>query len=163
MLVVGPIAEVDLPSQKVIRHGGDSGPRYFEFEVDAFRKHCLLNGLDDIGLTMANMESIRAFEQVRSAHFPWLDGATTRVPKLFAVNKRRGRTSGGRAERGAWHRGCTAVYFRRYMYGRRATIEVAAFCCLSSCNVEHTVSTHQIEGRHFIFLFFYFFSALDSM
>ena len=87
MLVVGPIAEVDLPSQKVIRHGGDSGPRYFEFEVDAFRKHCLLNGLDDIGLTMANMESIRAFEQVRSAHFPWLDGATTRVPKLFAVNE----------------------------------------------------------------------------
>eukprot|EP01048_Picozoa_sp_COSAG05_P024839 COSAG05_NODE_6031_length_1038_cov_1.251331_1_plen_78_part_00 len=59
----------------------------------------MLNGLDDIGLTMANMESIRAFEQVRSAHFPWLDGATTRVPKPFAVDKRRGRTSGGRAER----------------------------------------------------------------
>ena len=81
------IAEIDLESQRVIRHAGEGEPRYFEFDVDPFRKHCLLNGLDDIGLTMAKMEDIRAFELVRSAHFPWLDGATTRVPKLFKVNE----------------------------------------------------------------------------
>jgi len=50
--------EVDLPSQRVIRHDGSS----FVFEVDAFRKHCLLNGLDDIGLTLQKMDAIRNFE-----------------------------------------------------------------------------------------------------
>jgi len=73
--------EVDLPSQKVIRHDGST----FDFEVDSFRKHCLINGLDDIGLTMQKMAEIRAFEATRSRNFPWLDGATTRVPKLFPV------------------------------------------------------------------------------
>ena len=47
--------EIDLASQKIIRADGSS----FDFEVDAFRKHCLLNGLDDIGLTMQKMETIR--------------------------------------------------------------------------------------------------------
>ena len=55
-------------------------------KVDPFRKHCLLNGLDDIGLTMQKMGKIKAFEQKRSAAWPWLDGATTRVPKLFPVS-----------------------------------------------------------------------------
>jgi len=73
--------EVDLPSQKVIRHDGTA----FSFEVDPFRKDCLINGLDDIGLTMAKMDLIRAFEKQRSLDSPWLDGATTRVPQLFAV------------------------------------------------------------------------------
>ena len=48
---------------------------------------CLLNGLDDIGLTMEKMDTIRAFETERSARFPWLDGATTRVPALWAVQE----------------------------------------------------------------------------
>jgi hypothetical protein len=48
---------------------------------------CLLNGLDDIGLTMEKMDTIRAFEAERSARFPWLDGATTRVPALWAVQE----------------------------------------------------------------------------
>ena len=77
----GHQVEVDLPSQRVVRHDGSA----FSFEVDPFRKHCLLNGLDDIGLTMEKMEAIRAFEARRSIETPWLDGATTRVPKLFAV------------------------------------------------------------------------------
>ncbi len=42
------------------------------FEVDAFRKHCLLNGLDEIGLTLRHAEKIRAFEDKRHAQFPWL-------------------------------------------------------------------------------------------
>jgi len=73
--------EVDLPSQTVRRHDGTA----YAFDVDPFRKHCLLNGLDDIGLTMQKMEAIRTFEAQRSLETPWLDGATTRVPKLFAV------------------------------------------------------------------------------
>jgi len=73
--------EVDLPSQRVIRDNGVS----YAFEVDPFRKHCLLNGLDDIGLTLQKMDAIRAFEARRSVESPWLDGATTRVPRLFAV------------------------------------------------------------------------------
>jgi len=73
--------EVDLPSQQVIRHDGTA----YSFEVDPFRKHCLLNGLDDIGLTLQKMDKIRHFEGRRSVATPWLDGATTRVPQLFAV------------------------------------------------------------------------------
>jgi 3-isopropylmalate dehydratase len=72
---------IDLAEQLVRRECGTSYP----FDVDPFRKHCLLNGLDDIGLTMTKMDAIRAFEQQRSIDSPWLDGATTRVPKLFAI------------------------------------------------------------------------------
>ena len=47
--------EIDLPSQTVIRECGTT----YSFDIDPFRKNCLLNGLDDIGLTMQKMESIR--------------------------------------------------------------------------------------------------------
>ena len=73
--------EIDLAAQQVIREDGTTYP----FEIDPFRKNCLLNGFDDIGLTMQKMDSIRAFESARSERYPWLDGATTRVPRLFAV------------------------------------------------------------------------------
>ena len=42
------------------------------FEVDAFRKYCLMNGLDDIGLTMRHADKIRDFEQARRLSQPWL-------------------------------------------------------------------------------------------
>ena len=42
------------------------------FEVDAFRKHCLLNGLDDIGLTLQHVDEIKAFEERHRAEMPWL-------------------------------------------------------------------------------------------
>ena len=42
------------------------------FSVDAFRKHCLLNGLDDIDLTLQSEQSIRNYEQGRRASAPWL-------------------------------------------------------------------------------------------
>ena len=51
----------------------------FDFDVDPFRKKCLLNGLDDIGITMKKLDKIRTFETARSERYPWLDGATTRV------------------------------------------------------------------------------------
>ena len=73
--------EIDLESQRVVRECGTS----YSFDVDPFRKHCLLNGLDDIGLTLQKMDAIRSFETERSQRYPWLDGATTRVPKLFAA------------------------------------------------------------------------------
>jgi 3-isopropylmalate/(R)-2-methylmalate dehydratase small subunit len=43
-----------------------------KFEIDPFRKHCLLNGLDDIGLTMEKSDSISNFEKKNAASHPWL-------------------------------------------------------------------------------------------
>jgi 3-isopropylmalate/(R)-2-methylmalate dehydratase small subunit len=42
------------------------------FEVDSFRKHCLLNGLDDIGITLQDADAIRAFEKQWQQKSPWL-------------------------------------------------------------------------------------------
>eukprot|EP00984_Skeletonema_dohrnii_P037759 scaffold40190_cov117-Skeletonema_dohrnii-CCMP3373.AAC.1 len=63
---------VDLENSKVIRPNGDE----FSFEIDAFKKHCLLNGLDKIGLTLDKEDKIIAFEKMRSENYPWLDGAS---------------------------------------------------------------------------------------
>lgn len=59
---------VDLPDQKLVFPDGHS----VEFEVEAFRKHCLVNGLDDIGLTLEKAEAIKNYEQRRSSEAPWL-------------------------------------------------------------------------------------------
>jgi 3-isopropylmalate/(R)-2-methylmalate dehydratase small subunit len=48
------------------------GSQVFAFEVDSFRKHCLLNGLDDIGLTLRHVEEIKTFEAKRRLEQPWL-------------------------------------------------------------------------------------------
>ena len=61
---------VDLVSQTVTRPDGGT----YRFEVDAFRKHCLLEGLDEIGLTLAHGDQIRAFEARHRAAHPWLFG-----------------------------------------------------------------------------------------
>ena len=61
---------IDLPAQQVITPAGER----FAFEVDAFRKHCLLNGLDDIGLTLQDADAIRAFEAKHQQTSPWLFG-----------------------------------------------------------------------------------------
>ncbi|MCB5408750.1 3-isopropylmalate dehydratase small subunit [Pseudogemmobacter faecipullorum] len=58
---------VNLEDQTVTASDGTS----FAFEVDAFKKHCLINGLDDIGLTMEKAESIDAFEKQNAAARPW--------------------------------------------------------------------------------------------
>eukprot|EP01037_Dinobryon_pediforme_P013657 gene13657-13772_t len=58
---------IDLESQQIA--GPDGGT--IHFEVDAFRKHCLMNGLDDIGLTMVKAKSIDTFEQKTAAARPW--------------------------------------------------------------------------------------------
>ena len=59
---------VDLENQQIVRSNGDAIP----FEVDAFRKHCLLNGLDDIGLTLQDADDITAYETKRKESSPWL-------------------------------------------------------------------------------------------
>ena len=60
--------EVDLEAQTISTSDGET----FSFEVDAFKKHCLLNGLDDIGLTMAKEGSISVYEENRAQSFPWM-------------------------------------------------------------------------------------------
>ncbi|MFT3761484.1 MAG: 3-isopropylmalate dehydratase small subunit [Pseudoxanthomonas sp.] len=62
---------VDLAAQTVTRPDGVA----YSFEIDAFRKHCLFNGLDDIGLTLQDGDAIRAFEARHRAAQPWLFGA----------------------------------------------------------------------------------------
>jgi 3-isopropylmalate/(R)-2-methylmalate dehydratase small subunit len=59
---------IDLPAQRVTTPGGET----LHFEVDAFRRHCLLNGLDDIGLTLQHTDAIRAYEARRRREAPWL-------------------------------------------------------------------------------------------
>ncbi|WP_288011446.1 3-isopropylmalate dehydratase small subunit, partial [Diaphorobacter sp.] len=59
---------VDLERQVVVRPQGEEIP----FDVVPFRKYCLLNGFDDIGLTLRHADKIRAFEAARLASKPWL-------------------------------------------------------------------------------------------
>ena len=62
------ILEVDLESQQIGRPNGEK----ISFEVDQFRKHCLLNGLDEIGLTMAKQSKIDTFEKQHQHNQPWI-------------------------------------------------------------------------------------------
>ena len=59
---------IDLESQTVAT---TDESKKFRFDVDAFRKYCLLNGLDEIGLTLRHADKIRAFEALRQRQFPW--------------------------------------------------------------------------------------------
>lgn len=59
---------IDLNKQVVTKADGSE----IGFSVDEFRKHCLLNGLDDIGLTMQHVDDIRAYEETRKQTAPWL-------------------------------------------------------------------------------------------
>ncbi len=59
---------IDLEEQAVAT---TDGAKKFRFDVDPFRKYCLVNGLDEIGLTLRQADKIRAFEDRRRAQFPW--------------------------------------------------------------------------------------------
>ena len=63
-----PELEIDLPSQEIRRPNGS----VIKFEIDPFRKKCLLEGLDDIGITMEKSEEIQSFESKMSSERPWL-------------------------------------------------------------------------------------------
>lgn len=62
--------KVDLEKQVIVDTEGNE----VAFEVDEFRKHCLLNGLDDIGLTLQDADKIKAYEAKRAAAQPWVFG-----------------------------------------------------------------------------------------
>ena len=64
----GYALDVDLENQRITTPSGE----VIEFEVDAFRKHCLLEGLDDIGITLQDEDAIRTFEAKHRAARPWL-------------------------------------------------------------------------------------------
>jgi len=64
----GATLTIDLPLQTVTSPSG----QVFQFEVDDFRKHCLLNGLDDISLTLQQANTIQAYEEKRQQEAPWL-------------------------------------------------------------------------------------------
>ena len=59
---------VNLEQQTITRANGDT----IAFDVDEFRKHCLINGLDDIGLTLQHTDDIKAYEDKRKQEAPWL-------------------------------------------------------------------------------------------
>ncbi len=61
---------VDLEAQIITTPSGEE----FAFDVDPFRKHCLINGLDDIGLTLQHVDDIKAYEERRKNEAPWLFG-----------------------------------------------------------------------------------------
>jgi 3-isopropylmalate/(R)-2-methylmalate dehydratase small subunit len=63
--------DVDLETQQVKTATGE----VFDFTVDAFRKKCLLEGLDDISLTLQHVEEIKAFEEKKRGEEPWLFGS----------------------------------------------------------------------------------------
>jgi 3-isopropylmalate/(R)-2-methylmalate dehydratase small subunit len=62
------VMSIDLENQEITDPDGGTIP----FDVDAFRKHCLLNGLDDISLTLQQDDKISAYEAAQSANQPWL-------------------------------------------------------------------------------------------
>lgn len=65
---------IDLPAQTVSTVNSDT---VHHFEIDAFRKHCLINGLDDIGLTLQHADKIHSYEERHLATFPWLTNTIT--------------------------------------------------------------------------------------
>lgn len=62
---------IDLENQKIVRPDGEE----IEFDVDPFRKHCLLEGLDDIGITLQSDDKISSFEDKQKQAMPWMQGA----------------------------------------------------------------------------------------
>jgi 3-isopropylmalate dehydratase small subunit len=70
--VAGEELSIDLPNQTISTATGEKLAR---FEVEEFRKHCLVEGLDDIGLTMQMSDQITRFEERRTLETPWLDGS----------------------------------------------------------------------------------------
>ena len=62
---------IDLVQQQVVRPNGE----HFEFDIDQFRKDCLIQGLDEIGLTLQSAQEIKDYEKTRAEQQPWVFGA----------------------------------------------------------------------------------------
>ena len=68
----GAELEVDLPNQVVRRPNGEA----YNFDIESFRKQCLVEGWDDINLTLKHDQKISTFEEKRTKVWPWLDGVS---------------------------------------------------------------------------------------
>jgi len=75
--------EIDLPEQIVRRSNGET----FKFDIEPFKKHCLVNGLDDIGLTLNKEEDIKQYEVKRKDAWPWLEGISKKGGKIPSNNQ----------------------------------------------------------------------------
>ena len=75
---VGFEVTIDLPEQTV-----RAGDAVFKFDISEFRKYCLVNGFDDIGLTLRHADEIRAFESQHLTKYPWLANARLNSNKLM--------------------------------------------------------------------------------
>ena len=80
---VDNVMSVDLPRQVVVSNGKE-----YSFEIDAFKKHCLVNGLDKIGLTLERIKDVREFEVERTAKYGWLDGVAMKVPDVVKMHEK---------------------------------------------------------------------------
>ncbi|KAK9479177.1 aconitase family-domain-containing protein [Lipomyces japonicus] len=84
---ISPVAKagkqvtVDLVKQQV--RNEETGEVFATFEIDEFKRHCLINGLDDIGLTLQSEELISKYENFRRNNFPWLEGGSTLVKPII--------------------------------------------------------------------------------
>jgi len=73
--IEGYALDIDLETQTLITPSGEK----FGFEIDDFRKHCLLNGLDEIGLTLQSADKIKDYEQQRAQKEPWIFNVINRA------------------------------------------------------------------------------------
>ena len=81
----GQALEINLPDQTITRPSGEK----IAFDIEPFRKHCLVNGLDDIGLTMQKEELILSYEKDMTINRPWIDGwkSSAASAKVLASSK----------------------------------------------------------------------------
>ncbi|SGZ52862.1 CIC11C00000001434 [Sungouiella intermedia] len=86
LAVAGKKLTIDLPNQQI--KNGETGEVLVEhFDVEEFRKHCLINGLDDIGLTLQKEEYIKKFEERRRDVFSFLEGGSSLVKPIKGTKK----------------------------------------------------------------------------
>ncbi len=76
---------IDLPNQQIL--GPDKEVLVDHFDVEPFRKHCLVNGLDDIGLTLQKEEFISQYEAKRREKFSFLEGGSKLVKPIKGTKK----------------------------------------------------------------------------
>lgn len=77
---------IDLPNQQ-IRNGQNNDVLVPHFDFEPFRKHCLINGLDDIGLTLQKEEHISTYEAVRRDKFSFLEGGSKLIKPIRGTKK----------------------------------------------------------------------------
>lgn len=86
LAVAGKKLTIDLPNQQIL-NGETNEVLVDHFDIEEFRKHCLVNGLDDIGLTLQKEEYIRKYEEKRRDKFSFLEGGSKRITPIKGAKK----------------------------------------------------------------------------